>query len=545
MHSRISTRLVLRVSTLAVALLAASPAWAQSCPTGTTIPNFRFVSGTNTVPRQVTYAWSAPAGAPVGTTYQILRALSPDYCSGFPALAVVAETTGLSYTATLETPDRVYEYWVRVKGCDVAATGVWLDDSFQTPPSAPALSLTGTTANQVTLSVTQPDGRTAAQVIERAGANGAFQQIGTRFFNDICPAGSAQQIVDAGLAPGTYTYRVWSLNQGTFQQVFSNSVTVTVGGSTEAAPVVVFYSASPAAVIAGEESTLSWFTTGATSASIDQGIGVVPVNGTITVHPTSTTTYTLTVTGPGGTRTSRVQVTVGPNPQPGTAAATLVTVASAAGLNGSFFRTSVQLTNPTDTVAFGRLVFHSREREGSEGDAFTRYTLQPRQTLEITDVLALIGTSGAGSLDVVPEGGGVPVVRARVYNDAGAAGTTGVVEDALPPSEALHTGETAVLLAPPDFQRFRFSVGLFTLPSGATLTFTVRNAQGQVIRTFTENFTGTFYIQRLSSQIFEGLSLTGNESVTVQVTSGAAFVYATVGDNITNDPSIQIAKRLP
>jgi hypothetical protein len=37
-----------------------------------------------------------------------------------------------------------------------------------------------------------------------------------------------------------------------------------VGGTTEPAPVVAFYSASPASVTSGQASTLSWFTTGAT-----------------------------------------------------------------------------------------------------------------------------------------------------------------------------------------------------------------------------------------------------------------------------------------
>jgi hypothetical protein len=39
--------------------------------------------------------------------------------------------------------------------------------------------------------------------------------------------------------------------------------------------------------------------------------------------------------------------------------------------------------------------------------------------------------------------------------------------------------------------------------------------------------------------------LAGNASVTVEVESGSAFVYATVADNVTNDPAIQIARRLP
>src|SRR6185436_17863814 len=97
---------------------------------------------------------------------------------------------------------------------------------------------------------------------------------------------------------------------------FSSVVTVTIGGAVEPVPVISFYSANPAAVRSGEASTLTWSTTGATSATIDQGVGVVPTSGAVDVHPTTTTTYTLSVTGPGGTRTGRVLVTVTPLPLP-------------------------------------------------------------------------------------------------------------------------------------------------------------------------------------------------------------------------------------
>lgn len=538
------TRFASRAS-LALVLLAAGLAEGQACPTGTTIPGFRFVSSTQAFPRQVTYAWDAPLGAAAGTTYQVLRAVAPDYCTGFSAFAVIAETTARFATVALDTPDRVYEFWVRVKDCGVAAPGAWIDDSFLLAPSSPHLAISGTAANQVSVSLTQGDARTAAVVLERAGADGVFRQIETKYFYDICPAGSTLSILDSGLAPGTYSYRAWAFNQGTSQQVRSNVVTVTVSGTSEAPPIVDFYSASPASVSTGSASTLSWSTSGGTSAAIDQGIGPVTTSGSVVVHPMATTTYTLTVTGPGGATVSRVQVIVTPVPLPGDVAATIVTVVSSPGLFGSYYRTAVQLSNPSGSLAFGRLVYHPKERSGSSGDSFVRYTLQPRQTLEFPNVLGLIGTSGNGSLDVVPEGGAVPVVLARVYNDAGSLGTTGVTEYGLPRADALGVGDAGVLIAPADAQRFRFSIGLRTLDSGATLTFTLRDAYGSVLKTFTRSYPATYYIQRFAPDFFDGATFSGDESVTVEVGSGSAFVYATVADNTTNDPSIQIARRLP
>ena len=71
-------------------------------------------------------------------------------------------------------------------------------------------------------------------------------------------------------------------------------------------------SASPTSIASGASSALSWTTTGASSFSIDNGIGAVtPVaSGTHTVSPTATTAYTGTVTGAGGTAACTATVTV-------------------------------------------------------------------------------------------------------------------------------------------------------------------------------------------------------------------------------------------
>lgn len=73
----------------------------------------------------------------------------------------------------------------------------------------------------------------------------------------------------------------------------------------------VTISASPASIESGQSSTLTWTSTNATSASIDNGVGIVPVSGTATVTPAATTKYTITVTGPGSTTSASATVTVG------------------------------------------------------------------------------------------------------------------------------------------------------------------------------------------------------------------------------------------
>ncbi|OGC84991.1 hypothetical protein A3F55_01215 [Candidatus Adlerbacteria bacterium RIFCSPHIGHO2_12_FULL_53_18] len=82
-------------------------------------------------------------------------------------------------------------------------------------------------------------------------------------------------------------------------------------------------SASPSSIASGQSATLSWTTTNATSASINNGVGAVTptAGGTKSVSPATTTTYTMTATGAGGSATCNTSVTVTasrPTPGPST-----------------------------------------------------------------------------------------------------------------------------------------------------------------------------------------------------------------------------------
>lgn len=78
---------------------------------------------------------------------------------------------------------------------------------------------------------------------------------------------------------------------------------------TSQPPTIQTFSASSSRVAPGGTTTLQWTTAGATSITIDQGVGTVS-GGTITVSPSQTTLYTLTATGAGGTTTARTCVKV-------------------------------------------------------------------------------------------------------------------------------------------------------------------------------------------------------------------------------------------
>ena len=152
--------------------------------------------------------------------------------------------------------------------------------------------------------------------------------------------------------------------------------------------------------------------------------------------------------------------------------------------------------------------------------------------------------SGVGSADVVADAGAALVMElARVFNDAGAAGTTGLALEPMAISDALQNGETGVLIAPAD-TRFRLNIGVRTLEQGVAFNLTVRNKDGVVVKTTSKDFGPTFFRQIGSTEILDGYVLTGGETITIQITSGSGFVYGSTTDNTTQDPSVQFAKKV-
>jgi Ig-like domain from next to BRCA1 gene/Bacterial Ig domain len=162
---------------------------------------------------------------------------------------------------------------------------------------------------------------------------------GTPFGTSSAPIPAAAQgaLVDISLsmsapsAPGSYT-GTWRLRGGDGTSFGTDlTVVITVPKVNPAAPTrtpappppaptktplpgaphISSFTCSPCTISAGGTATLNWGpVTGATSASIDQGINGVPTPGSVNVSPTSTTTYTLTATGPGGTSQAAVTIVV-------------------------------------------------------------------------------------------------------------------------------------------------------------------------------------------------------------------------------------------
>lgn len=224
----------------------------------------------------------------------------------------------------------------------------------------------------------------------------------------------------------------------------------------------------------------------------------------------------------------------------------LAVVGSLQGNFGSFFRTSVQLYNPRTSAVSGKIVFHPAGTSGSSSDPSLAYSIPPGKTFAFTDLLPAMGIGGGlGSVDLIGDATSpLPVALARVFNDGGAAGTTGLTEEALAPEDALRDGNGGVLIAPADVQKFRLNIGVRTLDQGATIHVTARDKDGLVVKTTTKDYGPTFFTQISSAAMLDSYVLTGGETITFEVTGGAAFVYGSTTDNTTNDPSVQFARRI-
>lgn len=230
-------------------------------------------------------------------------------------------------------------------------------------------------------------------------------------------------------------------------------------------------------------------------------------------------------------------------------------VGSAAGSNGSNFKTSLQLLfgAPSSSGSItGKLVFHPASTSGTSTDPTITYNVGADQVVTYSDIVATFGRSGLGSVDLITATGATkPVIITRVYNDAGTAGTSGLTEDTIDPADprVINAGFTAFLVTPVDPTKTRFNIGVRTGASGATLTAILRDTNGTILKTVTKTYLPNWFEQvdanGASSNSFFGVTAVGpNQSISINVSSGSAIVYGSTTDDITNDPNIQFAVAL-
>jgi hypothetical protein len=217
-------------------------------------------------------------------------------------------------------------------------------------------------------------------------------------------------------------------------------------------------------------------------------------------------------------------------------------IGATAGAQGSQFRTALRLFNSTDRPVRGLIVLHPAGRAASEGDPSVPYALHAGESRLFADVMQDAGLQGLASADLVALEGTVPTAFIRVYNDGGANGSTGFASQELIPGDALQTGDTAALFVPADLHAFRFNAGMRSLDAGATFEVEVLDAAGQPRSRTSRSIPPNFFLQT-SGNDFAGTTLAGGDTIRLTVRAGQLIAYGATIDNITNDPSVQFARK--
>jgi hypothetical protein len=223
---------------------------------------------------------------------------------------------------------------------------------------------------------------------------------------------------------------------------------------------------------------------------------------------------------------------------PSVRVSTIPVVGSAAGAFGALFRTSLTLANPGSIAIRGKLVFHQAGRAGADSDPSLDYVVPSNGTLNYADVVIAMGQTGLGSLDILTTASATPIATARVFNDAGAAGTSGLAEDAVPAGPDYLS--VANVFIPEDLTNFRLNVGIRTLTSG-DLTVNVYDANGSMQASLIKTYPADYFEQVSASAFVGGAALPPGGKIVVSAFTNKEFiVYGSVTDNRTNDPTLRI-----
>lgn len=220
------------------------------------------------------------------------------------------------------------------------------------------------------------------------------------------------------------------------------------------------------------------------------------------------------------------------SPKP--ADAIIPVVGSTVGQSNAHFKTELQLTNRADIPSSGWLIYRP-------DGLLKRYELAPFATIAFADVVAEMGGTGLGSLDVLVDGGTLPTIVARAYDDQ-PNGTTGVTVPAIPIDAILMSNESRTLIVPRDLTRYRFNIGVRVVDEGARIDLILRSANGTTRHTRTLAYDPHEFHQHVADT-FVGTTLQPNDSIEVRIARGSAIVYATTVDNVTNDGVVQVLRR--
>jgi hypothetical protein len=211
---------------------------------------------------------------------------------------------------------------------------------------------------------------------------------------------------------------------------------------------------------------------------------------------------------------------------------------STPGANNAQFRTSLRLGPPT-SLNTGKIIFHPAGRAGSDNDPSIPYRVERGETQQFDDIVAAIGQTGIGSLDItsdhdlsLPDMGLLPV-EARLFNE-GPGGTYGAFEAPVMPPDAYRPLDWNIFVPS---ARFRVNIGIRTLTI-AHVTFSHIAAGGTVTEKVLD--LPADYVLLDAPDHFFGVAVNPGDSIQISVSGDnvIAIPFHTFTDNSTNDPAV-------
>ncbi|HEV2718954.1 MAG TPA: hypothetical protein VG323_02960 [Thermoanaerobaculia bacterium] len=226
-------------------------------------------------------------------------------------------------------------------------------------------------------------------------------------------------------------------------------------------------------------------------------------------------------------------------------------VGSTPGANGAQFKTSLRIQALPG--AHGRIVFHRLGTMGSDADPSLTWSFpddaKSADFIQYDDVVAALGQSGLGSLDIIPDQNCCnifPTVITRVFNDT-ANGTFGAEEELSYPVQYFAPSrggaQAAQTFIPPMSTQFRRNVGFRTLSNVDIGAFIIRKDgtrfSGPLVH-FPGEYMTMMSVEDFVKNYMHTTIAPDDALVVYSNAEGQAIFFYTYTDNGTNDPAIVV-----
>ena len=215
--------------------------------------------------------------------------------------------------------------------------------------------------------------------------------------------------------------------------------------------------------------------------------------------------------------------------------------ALAAGLEGAFFQTDVDVNNKGSEEATFYFLWLPRGQDNSEPAASETYTLGPGESMQFENVLnEAFGAEPdvVGAVAIVASSGDVIAVS-RTYNIPGEkiAGTFGQALPAVPSSNLIMASEKQRIIFQSENDDFRANVGCVNgNPSDLIVTMELFDNEGNELEVKTLNL-GPWSNNQVTRIFRDYAPLNGYVDVFSNTEGAAFYCYGSVLDNETSDPT--------